>query len=286
VSVTAGTPAPPAEPPTPPQLPGARDGRDPARAIKRGPSRVPRELVVAAQRDRLYDALVQTVARQGYVSATVTDIARAAGVTRPAFYEHFTGKEAAFLAAYRHGTGVLFHLMEQAYRAEADWSEAIRAGLKVMLDVLASVPAFATMAIVEIDAVGQQARDERALLLARFRVFFVGAPWVERPVDRGEIVDIVVGGVYSAVYRYVATGRAGDLPDLLADVTFSVLAPFLAAGRPVPPRPDRPAGPRAAAPCAPQFIAPDHEASQVTTTAPQNPAMIAPAGVDPTFTGE
>lgn len=286
MSVTAATPGSSDDPTNPPPLPGARDGRDPARAIKRGPSRVPRELVAASQRDRLYDALVQTVARQGYVSATVSDIARAAGVTRPAFYEHFTSKEAAFLAAYRHGTEVLFHLMEQAYETEEDWSEAIRVGLKVMLEVLASVPTFATMAIVEIDAVGQAARDERALLLARFRVFFVGAPGVARPVDRDEIVDIVVGGVYSAVYRYVATGRAHELPDLLPDLAFSVLAPFVTTRDPAAAGSGRAPGPRASAPCAPQFMAPDHGASQVTAIRTQNPATGGTVGVDRTFTGE
>ncbi|MEV8512603.1 TetR/AcrR family transcriptional regulator [Dactylosporangium sp. NPDC051484] len=67
-------------------LPGAREGRDPSRAIKRGPSRVPPEVVAANQRERLYDALVHTVAEKGYANATVSDICRAAGVTRPAFY--------------------------------------------------------------------------------------------------------------------------------------------------------------------------------------------------------
>src|SRR5215469_16393082 len=81
-------------------LPGARDGRDPSRAIKRGPSRVPAEIVAATQRDRLYDAIARTVADHGYPNATVTDICRAAGVTRPAFYVHFDSKQGAYLATY------------------------------------------------------------------------------------------------------------------------------------------------------------------------------------------
>jgi AcrR family transcriptional regulator len=85
-------------------LPGARAGRDPARAIKRGPSRVPPEVVAATQRDRLFDGLVHTVAQKGYVDARVSDICQAAGVTRPVFYALFAGKEDAFLATYRHGT--------------------------------------------------------------------------------------------------------------------------------------------------------------------------------------
>src|SRR3954471_21829708 len=128
-------------PTAPPQLPGARAGRDPLRAIKRGPSRVPPEVVAATQRDRLFDGLVHTVAEKGYANARVSDICQAAGVTRPAFYALFDGKDEAFLSTYRHGTSVLLTVMEQAYddaRATGDWRSATRAALRVLLDVLAS----------------------------------------------------------------------------------------------------------------------------------------------------
>src|SRR3982751_6313605 len=87
-----------------PPLPGARAGRDPARAIKRGPSRVAPEVVAATQRDPLLDGLVHTVAQKGYANGRGGDICQAAGVTRPAFYALFVGKEDAFIAPYRHGT--------------------------------------------------------------------------------------------------------------------------------------------------------------------------------------
>jgi AcrR family transcriptional regulator len=208
-------------------LPGARQGRDPARAIKRGPSRVPPELVAATQRDRLYDGLVHTVAEHGYAEATVTDICRAAGVTRPAFYVHFDGKQDAFLATYRHGTGVLFRMMEKAYGQGADWREGTRLGLRVLLDVLASVPAFAQMAIVEIEAVGPPARREREDLLARFGGFFADAPAPAGPASPDVLVRTLVGGVYSAIYRQVAAGRADRLPELLPTLEYFLFVPFL-----------------------------------------------------------
>jgi AcrR family transcriptional regulator len=206
-------------------LPGARAGRDPQRAIKRGPSRVPPEVVAATQRDRLFDGLVHTVAEKGYANARVSDICQAAGVTRPAFYALFDGKDEAFLSTYRHGTGVLVRLMEQAYAdADGDWRTATRAALRVLLDVLASVPAFATMAIVEIEAVGPAARDERDALLRRFDQFFTDAPGPRLPDD---LVGAIVGGIYATIYRYVASGRVADLPDLLPTVSYFTMVPFL-----------------------------------------------------------
>lgn len=239
------------------RLPGGRDGRDPERAIKRGPSRVPREFVLATQRDRLYDGLVRTVAAHGYANATVTEICRAAGVTRPAFYEHFDGKEAAFLAAYTHGTDLLLDALEQAYREGAQrWRDAAWRNLEILLDVLSGTPAFATMAIVEIEAAGAAARGKRVELLCRFRQFFAGAPELAGEVDRTALIDTVIGGVYSAIYQTVALSGAAQLPKLLPVLGYFVLAPFGLAAEPQPPA-DPAARPRVVLPCMPLFLTPE-----------------------------
>jgi AcrR family transcriptional regulator len=238
----------------PVQLPGGRDGRDPERAIKRGPSRVSREYVMATQRDRLYDGLVRTVAAHGYTNATVTEICRAAGVTRPAFYEHFDGKEAAFLAAYTHGTDLLLEVLEQAYlEGASDWREAAWRNLEILLGVLCGTPAFATMAIVEIEAVGPAARLHRGRLLGRFRQFFAGAPDLPEGVDRTALIDTVIGGVYSAIYQSVAQTGAADLPRLLPVLGYFVVAPFGLAAAP-PPAADPASRPSVVLPCMPLFL--------------------------------
>jgi len=257
----------PAAQPAP--LPGARHGRDPERAIKRGPSRVPPEQVAATQRDRLFDGLVHTVAEHGYADAAVTDICRAAGVTRPAFYVLFDGKQDAFLATYRHGTDVVFRMMEHAYEQQEGWREGTLAGLRVLLDVLASVPAFARMAIVEIEAVGPAAWEQRAHFLRRFGRFFDDAPaplGLADPQLAAPLVDMLVGGVYSAIYRHVAAGRAAQLPELLPALAHFLLVPFLgpqSAGTELS-GPRRGPAPgesleRAIAPCLPQAAKIDEE---------------------------
>jgi AcrR family transcriptional regulator len=244
------------------QLPGGRDGRDPERAIKRGPSRLPREFILATQRDRLYDGLVRTVAEHGYTNATVTEICRAAGVTRPAFYEHFDGKEAAFLAAYTRGTDLLLGVLEREYReGSTDWHSAVWRHLETLLEILAGTPAFAEAAIVEIEMVGPDARRKRAELLHRFRGFFSGAPDLPKEVDRTTVIDTVIGGVYTAIYQLVVVGRARELPKLLPSLAYYVLTPF---GLAVPPKssPGAASGvryPRAPLSSMPLFLTPDQE---------------------------
>ncbi|MFE3505192.1 TetR/AcrR family transcriptional regulator [Kitasatospora sp. NPDC059160] len=208
-------------------LPGARTGRDPARSIKPGPRRQPAGVVAATQRERLLDGLVRTVAERGYQHATVSDICRAAGVTRPVFYELFSGKEDAFLAAHRYGTGVVIRRMAAAFAAESDWCSGIRQALDAMLQLLAGTPSFATMAVIEIEAVGPAGRREREQLLIRFRAFFADVPQLPGGVGVRQMVDAVVGGVYSAVYRLISSGRTDQLTDLLPVLSMFCLAPFL-----------------------------------------------------------
>lgn len=232
-------------------LPGTRTGRDPERSIPRGPRRIPPEQVAATQRDRLLDGVVHTVAEKGYAHARVSDICRAAGVTRPVFYELFDGKQGAFLAAHRHGTSLLLRAMETAFGAVRPWPCAMRAGLATMLGILGGAPAFATTAIVEIDAVGPEGRAERDRLLARFHRFFEDAPAVEPPIGQSELVACAVGGAYAALYRWVSAGRARELPDLLPVLTFHVLAPFLGPSQAAAALAAEDPAPRITLPCAP-----------------------------------
>src|SRR5689334_14986804 len=50
-------------------------------------------------RERLYGAMVANVAEKGYEATTIVDLVEVSGVSRSAFYKHFSDKQACFLAA-------------------------------------------------------------------------------------------------------------------------------------------------------------------------------------------
>ncbi|MEV5969510.1 TetR/AcrR family transcriptional regulator [Streptomyces sp. NPDC051921] len=217
-------------------LPGARTGREPERSLRPGPRRLTPEEVASRQRERLLDGVARTVAANGYTGARISDICRAAGVTRPVFYELFSGKEDAVLAAFRGGTQTVVRAMQRSYDGAGGagaWPVAVRAGLRVLLDLLAQNPAFATMAV-EIGSVGPAGRQARVELLAGFHRFFADAPPGPPGVARAELVDTVVGAVHAAVIRAVDEGRFDDagrgLPELLDVLVHVVVAPFTASG--------------------------------------------------------
>jgi hypothetical protein len=124
--------------------------------------------------------------------------------------------------------------------------------LSVLLDVLSSVPAFATAAIVEIDAVGHAGRQARSERLREFESFFALAPATPPEVDRGELVCSVVAGAYGTLHRHIAEGRVAELPALLPALIYFVVAPF--AGPEIASQAAREAlggHPRSVAPCVP-----------------------------------
>src|SRR6187397_991592 len=59
----------------------------------------PRAEAERNQRERLFAAMVATVAEKGYEATTVADLVKLSGVSRSAFYRHFEDKQACFLAA-------------------------------------------------------------------------------------------------------------------------------------------------------------------------------------------
>src|SRR3954449_3106977 len=68
--------------------------------LPRGRHGLTREEVVRSQRGRIFRAMAETMARKGYAATSVSEVLRAAGVSRETFYEQFTSKEDCFMAAF------------------------------------------------------------------------------------------------------------------------------------------------------------------------------------------
>src|SRR6476660_3004279 len=75
---------------------------------------MPREEADRNQRERLFAAMVATVAEKGYEATTVADLVELSGVSRSAFYRHFTDKEECFLTAAETLAQPTVEIMEHA----------------------------------------------------------------------------------------------------------------------------------------------------------------------------
>jgi len=188
----------------------------------------PRILAPATQRERLLDAMAQTVARQGYASTSVADVLTAARISRRTFYEKFVDKEDCFLAAYDTIAELCEDRVVAAYRAERGWEPGIASAYDALLTVLAAEPDFAHLGIVEILAAGPRGVARRDATLRRF------ARFVEHTREQlgttavpGELVaQAIAGGIQELLYSQIARGETDRLPDLAGELmqyTFMLL---------------------------------------------------------------
>jgi AcrR family transcriptional regulator len=186
-------------------------------------------VIARSQRERLLEAAVRVVAEKGYGATTVADLTREAGISRSTFYAMFEDKEACFLAAYDSVVEALVRRIAAAYEGEERWPQRARAGLAALLEALAEEPAVARLAMVDVGAAGPAAqRRYRAALQRLTPLFEEGrdfAPGGRRlPANTSRMA---IGAVAGLISDELAEGRAEYLPNLLSDLLFATLVPYI-----------------------------------------------------------
>jgi AcrR family transcriptional regulator len=191
---------------------------------------LPREFVVGNQRRRILAAVAEAVADTGYAAMTVEDIIKAAGVSRRTFYEHFRGKEDAFLVSYEDISAQLMATLETAFERTDDFVERVEDCMRAFLVLLAREPAYAHMCIVEVLVAGPAAIERRDAVMRRFRELIdkgaaAALPRSARPP--GLTSEALVGGVHEVIHARVRRGETASLPSLLPDLAYAVLLPYV-----------------------------------------------------------
>jgi AcrR family transcriptional regulator len=188
-----------------------------------------RRYVQENQRQRILDAVADVVSLVGYQAMSVEDVVSTAGVSRRTFYDHFTGKDDAFLTAYDAiGAQLVVHV-RTAYAASTDFAQGVIACLAAFLEFVASEPHYADMCIVEAMAAGPAAIERRNRVMKAFaQLLHEGALTVANGVVPPPLVaETIVGGIYEIVYARVLQGKTSELPDLLPDLAYSMILPYL-----------------------------------------------------------
>jgi len=190
-----------------------------------------REQVAHNQRERLIAGLATAVAEKGYRAVTITDITKAARVSRRVFYENFEGKDECFLAAFEVVVGHIRELAEEAVAASEDWPQRAIAATRAALAFLAAEPDLARLCLVESQAAGPA-------VSARFHAAvhevtpYLQQGRAERAAERelpATTEDSTIGALVMLTSRKVAAGEAAQLEDLLPELVEFILAPYLGA---------------------------------------------------------
>ena len=198
-----------------------------------GRHKLSRDYVESNQRQRIFDAIADVTSLAGYAAMSVEQITGTAGVSRRTFYDAFTSKEDAFLAALDSAIRRLVQRVRRAYRDSDTFPEGVRNCLSAFLDFLADDPRYADMLIVEVLAAGTDAIERRNEMMMRFAdLLRRGAETEPHGLRPPELTaETIVGGIYEVVYSRILQGQATELPALPPDLAYSMMQPYIGHDR-------------------------------------------------------
>jgi AcrR family transcriptional regulator len=173
-------------------------------------------------------AMAATCAERGYAETTVEEVLERAGVSPAAFAKIFAGKEECGLAAIDLFVAESIGVASAAYSPDIAESESILRGIRAMLELWAARPSFADMTCIQPRQMPPRGYDAYALgaqamsLIAdRLQAYALAVPAPETAARA------MLGGIATLIRRELASGRAERLPELLPDIVYGALAPFL-----------------------------------------------------------
>jgi hypothetical protein len=126
---------------------------------------------------------------------------------------------------------LLDHLEEKvrdAYLQPGAWPDRVRAALAAALEWFAGDPVAARFTLVELAAVGPASRSRFQTAFSRFiELLDEGLDEAGPDPALARATSLAVGAALARIYEEVLLGRAARLPELLPELTYELLVPFL-----------------------------------------------------------
>lgn len=197
-----------------------------------GPGRTP-ATVAENQKQRLYGAMVASVAERGYWSTRVADLVELSGVSLRSFYDLFPDKRACFLATV---TSLASATVEVVLGdlGEGDWEEESRRRLATLAELVARQPAAAKLFLIEAYVAGPEAtaaveETSRQVEAQVRRHLAASKRWAGLPPEIG---TVAVAAILEAFRTRLLKEQAQRLPEV-ADEIASLLLSFRPPRRPL-----------------------------------------------------
>ncbi len=184
--------------------------------LPHGPHGMERSAVARHQRVRMYGAMIEAVASKGYVKTSVADVIGLAGVSRRAFYEHFSNKEACFVATHNIAARRTSKALLHGWESERGWANRLHASCKALLSDIERHPKSSHLVMVDVLGLGRKAYD----CIRGYNALF------ERSVVTGFVLcpdgamcspvapRAIVGGVRQVLHGRIDTTRWKRIPGL------------------------------------------------------------------------
>ena len=197
--------------------------------LPRGRADLAEPIVAHSQRERILNAMAAACASKGFGATTIADIVEAAGVSRATFYELFKDKEDCLQASMELSLADTMGRIVEVYSPDKPWATMVRDAARAFLELLASRPDFARMALIEAPAAGGRSLE----------MYASGKRVLQALLDRGRSDPLeeeaipssagraVLAAAEQLIVGQILAGNTGRLPELLPDIVYIVTVPYL-----------------------------------------------------------
>jgi AcrR family transcriptional regulator/DNA-binding transcriptional ArsR family regulator len=209
-----------------------------------GPGHSP-DAVAKNQRQRLFGAMVASVAERGYWNTRVADLVALSGVSLRSFYDLFPDKRSCFVAAISSLSSMTVAAVLGGLD-EGSWEEESRRRFATFAEIVAAQPAAARLFLIEAFVAGPEAvavveeMSREVEELVRHRLASSDA-WADLPPEIG---TVAVAGILEIFRSRLLDGQTQRLPGVAEEIAPLLLSyrppaqPLRSAARPPEVRPE------------------------------------------------
>jgi AcrR family transcriptional regulator len=185
-----------------------------------------------AFRQRLLDALEESIAEDGYPRTTVADIVRRARTSRRTFYEHFESREACFVELLTEANADQVTQISAAVDADSPWRDQVRQAIEAWISSGESRPSLMLSWIRDVPSLGDAARLLQRNVTEKFIEMVQTLAGTEQfrsagigPVSRPRIIMLLGGLRELTAITVEEGGRLSDITEEAVDASIALLSP-------------------------------------------------------------
>lgn len=205
-----------AVPPPPCELDAPRRQRPPSSARFQG----------YTPAERIARAVAGVVAEKGYGAMSTDDIAARAAISLTTFYENFTDKHDAVLAALEMSGAQITALATPAARRAGDWQHGVRALYEAMSAYFAAEPEMAELVMVAVYGAGPEALARRDRVI-RSLTEMLAPGFDENPGASPVSAEAAGATVYALMREQVRSEGPNSLAAVVPLATYLTLVAFV-----------------------------------------------------------
>jgi AcrR family transcriptional regulator len=178
------------------------------------------------RRSRALSAIVHLTLDERYGELSDPQIAQFAGISTEAFHKQFANKEACFLAVLDEFVAEAMEAVKRSIEPASSWPEAVHLAVGALVEYFAAHEALSRLAFIEIFDVGPGMVGRMTRSIEDFTKLL---DELGPEARRGPLVarEAITGAIWGIVSAYSAHDRVRQLPQLVDQLTFLVLAPYV-----------------------------------------------------------